>query len=235
MGATICSGSSAPAASSSMRRSTASIVSRRLAISSAASRRRSSRPWTASPSQRITRGSARPWPIRVTTITAKLRNRIRSRCGNGSPLAVVSGIASAAASDTMPRMPVKPIRNGACQGGDGSRRASDGREPARQIGRREDPDEARDDHDGADERRRADQLAGLQVADAVDQRARLQTRQQEDHALDQVREQAPEEHALQPRRRGDQHAGRSSSCRARRRPSRARPSRPRCSGTQYAM
>ena len=40
--------------------------------------------------------------------------------GNGPPVAVANGMASAAASDTMPRMPVKDSTNGHCQGGDGS-------------------------------------------------------------------------------------------------------------------
>ena len=36
---------------------------------------------------------------------------IRSRCGNGGPASVTSGIESAAASDTAPRMPAHEIRN----------------------------------------------------------------------------------------------------------------------------
>ncbi len=53
-------------------------------------------------------------------------NRMRSRCGNGAPLASVSGIASAAASDTTPRTPVNAMTKVQVQGGDGSRLRSDG-------------------------------------------------------------------------------------------------------------
>jgi hypothetical protein len=53
-------------------------------------------------------------------ITAKVRKRIRSRFGKGSPVAIVNGMASAAASETMPRTPVKDSTKGHCQGGEGS-------------------------------------------------------------------------------------------------------------------
>ena len=39
------------------------------------------------------------------------------------PLRVANGIASAAASETMPRIPVNASANGHCQGGAGSLRA----------------------------------------------------------------------------------------------------------------
>ena len=39
----------------------------------------------------------------VTTITEKVRNRMRSRAGNGDPSALANGIASAAASETIGR------------------------------------------------------------------------------------------------------------------------------------
>jgi hypothetical protein len=54
------------------------------------------------------------------------KNRIRLRSGNGLPESTVSGMASAAASDTTPRTPVDPSTNGHCQGGAGSRRRSAG-------------------------------------------------------------------------------------------------------------
>ena len=65
-------------------------------------------------------GSARPWPTSVTMITEKVRNRIRFRSGNGAPSAVANGIASAAASETMPRTPVKASAKGNFHGGSGS-------------------------------------------------------------------------------------------------------------------
>src|SRR6267378_6177386 len=71
----------------------------------------------------MTAGNIRPWPTSVTRITENVRKRIRSRSGNGWPLAVVNGMASAAARDTMPRTPVNPSMNGHCHGGEGSLRA----------------------------------------------------------------------------------------------------------------
>ncbi len=46
---------------------------------------------------------------------------MRSRPGNGVPASVVRGRASAAASDTAPRMPAQEMNAGHCQGGYGSR------------------------------------------------------------------------------------------------------------------
>ena len=46
---------------------------------------------------------------------------IRSRCGKAAPASVSSGRASAAASDTAPRIPIQEMITGACHGGYGSR------------------------------------------------------------------------------------------------------------------
>src|SRR5581483_520359 len=58
-----------------------------------------------SPTHRITSGSVRPWPTSVTTMTVKVITRTASRAGTGDPLGRVAGTASAAASETTPRMP----------------------------------------------------------------------------------------------------------------------------------
>ena len=71
----------------------------------------------ARPSLRTTNGSVSPSPTRVTKMTQKVKIKIRSRSGNGLPSATVKGIASAAASETMPRIPVNASRNGCCHGG----------------------------------------------------------------------------------------------------------------------
>ena len=42
-------------------------------------------------------------------MTQKARKTISSRDGNGAPASVESGTASAAASETAPRIPVQPI------------------------------------------------------------------------------------------------------------------------------
>src|SRR5207249_12070274 len=52
---------------------------------------------------------------------AELRRRIWARTGNGAPLAVVTGRANAAASVTIPRMPVHATSITWDQGGIGSR------------------------------------------------------------------------------------------------------------------
>ena len=70
--------------------------------------------------------------------------------GKGWPSAVANGIASAAASETMPRTPVKASTNGHCQGGDGSLRLIGGRASvADRCGIH--PDESRHDHHGTDD------------------------------------------------------------------------------------
>ena len=74
------------------------------------------------PSQRTTIGRLKPIPTRVTRMTPKATNSTRSRSGNGSPFRSANGSASAAASDTAPRMPAKDRMNTCCQGGDGSLR-----------------------------------------------------------------------------------------------------------------
>src|SRR5450432_1814363 len=59
-------------------------------------------------------------------MTENVRKRILSRSGKSPPSAVARGIASAAASDTMPRTPVKANAKGHCQDGAGSVRAMEG-------------------------------------------------------------------------------------------------------------
>src|SRR5215470_1259562 len=68
----------------------------------------------------MTLGNIKPCPTSVMRITENVKNRMRSRYGNGWPEETVSGMASAAASETMPRMPVNAIKNGHCHGGEGS-------------------------------------------------------------------------------------------------------------------
>ena len=77
-------------------------------------------------------------------------------------------------------------------------------QPARQVGRRVHPNEARDDDDGADERRGDHQFGHGITADPCNHGTRLQAGDEEDHALDQIVEEIPEEYALQTRRGADQ-------------------------------
>src|SRR3954452_4043829 len=53
-------------------------------------------------------GNERPWTTRDTRMTAKVRKMTSSRLGDASPASVVSGSASAAASETAPRIPDHP-------------------------------------------------------------------------------------------------------------------------------
>ena len=53
----------------------------------------------------MTNGSESPCTTSVTRMTANARKMISSRSGNGAPASVDSGIASAAASETAPRIP----------------------------------------------------------------------------------------------------------------------------------
>ena len=70
----------------------------------------------------MTSGSVRPWPTSVTRITEKVRKRIRSRPGNGVPASVLSGSASAAASETAPRIPAQETKTAPRQLDDPPRR-----------------------------------------------------------------------------------------------------------------
>jgi hypothetical protein len=87
---------------------------------------RSRRPAWARLSTRITAGSSKPWPTNVTRMTENVKKRMRS-LGKGSPFAAANGIASAAASETMPRTPVEASTNGHCHGGEGSLRLIGGK------------------------------------------------------------------------------------------------------------
>src|SRR5262249_32985109 len=160
-------------------------------------RRCSAAPWRPTSSQRITVGSVNPWPTRVMMMTPKVANRIMSRCGNGSPLAIVRGVASAAASDTTPRTPGEGTTNGSAHGASGGAPGERRNQPARQIGRGVYPDKAGGDRDRCRERGRHQQLPDGEVVGLLDQRSGLQAGHQEHKALDQVDGQVPEEDALQ--------------------------------------
>ena len=102
--------------------STASPSSRSRAASMAAwrawfSSRRRPVPAT-SPSRPMTHGSVSPWPTSVARITQKVRKMMRFRSGNGVG---AIGSASAAASETAPRIPAQAMTTTAARGGDGSR------------------------------------------------------------------------------------------------------------------
>jgi hypothetical protein len=73
------------------------------------------------PSTRSSAGRLNPSTQTVQRIVVKTRKTMRSRPGRSS------GMASAAASDTAPRMPVKATTVMFCHGGAGSRRAIPGK------------------------------------------------------------------------------------------------------------
>ncbi|CPA19305.1 Uncharacterised protein [Mycobacterium tuberculosis] len=54
-------------------------------------------------------GKEVPWTSTVTRMTTETTKMIRLRSGNGAPLLVVIGTASAAASDTAPRKPAQLV------------------------------------------------------------------------------------------------------------------------------
>ena len=113
--------------------------SRRASAASAATSRAYASSWPVAPppssipSRGIRNGSVRPWPTRVARITANVRKITRLRSGKSI------GRASAAASDTTPRIPAQRDQ------GDGAERRCRVRspdlraEPPRQVGRRERP------------------------------------------------------------------------------------------------
>ena len=66
-------------------------------------------------------GQREPLDDEGRSTTQKARKTISERSGNGAPESVVSGIASAAASVTPPRIPAQPMKAMNCHGGVGSR------------------------------------------------------------------------------------------------------------------
>ena len=79
-----------------------------------------------------------------------------------------------------------------------------GNQPAGKINRGKNPDEARDDHDRADDCGGDRQFEQRVLTDALDQRAGLQSRRQKNHAFDQIDQEIPEENALKTGRGTDQ-------------------------------
>ena len=69
----------------------------------------------------MSQGNISPCPTRVTRINEEVKSRIRSRYGKGCPAMVLSGIARAAASETIPRTPVNACMKAHCHGGERSR------------------------------------------------------------------------------------------------------------------
>ena len=133
----------------------------------------------------------------------KVTRSIRPRSGNGWP-PTVSGMESAAASETTPRMPVKPTMKGLLPGRRRPLHAPAPVEDARDGGGEHHPEEARDDDDDrgdGDCQRQAPPLRGVQP---VGDDARLQAGEQEDDAFDEVDQHVPYEEALQPRGGGDE-------------------------------
>ena len=129
---------------------------RRLAHGRAA-RARSRFPLTMSLSRRSARtraGNVSPCPTSVTNTMPTASRMTRSRYGNGSPFGSATGIASAAASETTPRIPHQPTSVDT-RAEAGSRRCSDGMQPADPVGRGEDPRESHADGDQAQDRDQA--------------------------------------------------------------------------------
>ena len=79
-----------------------------------------------------------------------------------------------------------------------------GNEPAGQVDRRKCPDETRADENRRDQQRRAGKMGDRIVSNLRQDRTRLKPGDQEQHALDQIDQEIPEENALQAGRRADQ-------------------------------
>src|SRR3954465_3822274 len=126
----------------------------------------------------MTLGNSSPCPTKVMRMTPKVIARMRSRYGNGAPVAVASGMASAAASETTPRMPTNAITKADRQGGDGSRRA----QPPRHVGGRKHPEEPCSDHNHRGEQDSKHEIAQPECVRPLERRPSLQASQQEDEA-----------------------------------------------------
>lgn len=66
-------------------------------------------PVTAQPAQVATAGRVVPCTSMISTITTTVTKMIRSRSRTGMPACVLTGTASAAASETAPRKPAQPM------------------------------------------------------------------------------------------------------------------------------
>ncbi len=96
----------------SMRARPASVMRMRASVSSC-----SSRPSLRSRSICTSGPRVRPCTTRVARITVYVRKITSSRSGKGPPPSIVSGIASAAARATAPRMELHPMTSVMRQGG----------------------------------------------------------------------------------------------------------------------
>src|SRR6266571_4183875 len=124
-------------------------------------------------SLRMSGASDSPCTTSVTAITTKVRKMMRSRCGNGASFSMVIGSASAAASDTIPRMPHQLIQR------------------MRQISRWVDPGEPDCDRHGADERAVQHELPRRVAGEPSDDARELYADQDEHQAVQQEHEQVP--------------------------------------------
>ena len=124
-------------------------------------------------------------------MTANVRKTIRSRPGTSD------GSASAAASDTAPRIPAHEMITGACQGGYGSRSRTLPEEQPRDVGEDRHPHDPQHDDRAGDVRRVGDQRAGH--AQAVDDLAQLQPDEREQQRVDEEDEDLPERVAREAR------------------------------------
>ena len=133
----------------------------------------SARPSSSRFRTRITAGRLRPWITSVPRMTANVRKMMSSRFGNGSPASVVSGMASAAASETAPRIPdqatiVAPFQ-GSASVADIPRRSSRAtKTPGKMKMKRAPITDC--GHDGGVER----ELAGREARERVHDRGQLQ-------------------------------------------------------------
>ncbi len=128
-------------------------------------------------------------------MTAKVSSRIRSRCGKSG------SSASAAASETDPRMPHQPMTTRVCHG---ARRSTwDSRRSSARMTKtdRLTPDQAGHDHDEADRHAPPQQLAGRLPGQPVEDHRELQPDQHEQQRVEDEDEDLPDRVALEAHRR----------------------------------
>ncbi len=134
----------------------------------------------------------------MARITANVRKRMKERCGKGSPASIVSGIASAAARETAPRIPAHAISVSADRGGIGSRSRIRRTQQPRQLGRRVDPEGASDEHRQPDGHRPPEQVGGRVGIELVEDSGQLQPDQPEEDRVERERDDLPRRLAHQP-------------------------------------
>ena len=149
-------------------------------------------------------GSESPWMTSVESTIENARKTISARSGNGPPESVSSGIASAAASVTPPRMPGPADERDELPGRRRIPFTQAARQPPRDVRDREAASEPDGDDDNPEQRGVPEQLLPGETVELVENRSELEADEPEQERVQEEVEDRPEPVALEPRVDGRQ-------------------------------